>query len=157
MIRRGTLVISGVLFAVGLALGGMTQPEKILGFLDIFGAWDPSLLFVMLGAVGVHSIAYRLTMRRASPVFAESFHVPRRQELDARLIGGATLFGIGWGLAGYCPGPALVAASAFVSDAAILSASMFGGYLLFGWVQQWSERRSESASQRLPSKAAQGA
>jgi uncharacterized protein len=100
--------ITGALFAAGLVLGGMTQPRKVLAFLDFGGAWDPSLAFVMLGAVLTHAIAYRLIRGRPTPLFADAFQIPMRSEIDRRLIGGASLFGIGWGLGGYCPGPAVV-------------------------------------------------
>lgn len=97
----------GILFALGLGLAGMTQPQKIIGFLNL-NAWDPTLLFVMIGAIAVHAIGYRLVMRRKSPLFDISFHVPQKKDIDGKLIGGAILFGIGWGLGGFCPGPALV-------------------------------------------------
>lgn len=106
---------SGAIFGVGLALAGMTRPEKVRGFLDFFGAWDPSLAFVMGGAVLVHAVAFRLVTRRSSPVFAPRFALPTRRDLDARLLGGAAIFGVGWGLGGYCPGPGL---TSLVSGAA---------------------------------------
>lgn len=98
----------GALFAVGLAVSGMTKPSKVSGFLDLAGAWDASLAFVMAGAIGVHLVAYRFAMRRTTPLFDEKFHVPTRKDIDLRLVAGAALFGIGWALAGFCPGPALV-------------------------------------------------
>jgi uncharacterized protein len=97
----------GALFAVGLVVSGMTDPAKVRGFLDITGAWDPSLAFVMMGAIGVHApLAYFIAMRRA-PVLAPAFS-PLAKIVDARLVAGAAIFGIGWGIAGYCPGPAIV-------------------------------------------------
>jgi len=98
---------SGVLFGVGLALAGMTRPEKVRGFLSFFRDWDPSLAFVMGGAVLVHAVAFRLITRRKSPVFAAKFALPTRRDLDAKLLGGAAVFGVGWGLGGFCPGPGL--------------------------------------------------
>jgi uncharacterized membrane protein YedE/YeeE len=98
---------AGVIFGVGLALAGMTRPEKVRGFLDFTGAWDPSLAFVMGGAVLVHALAFRLITRRNSPVFAAKFALPTRRDLDAKLLGGAALFGVGWGLGGFCPGPGI--------------------------------------------------
>jgi uncharacterized membrane protein YedE/YeeE len=97
----------GLLFGAGLVIGGMTRPSKVVGFLDLFGNWDASLAFVMGGAVAVNAIAYHFVVRRAHPVLAEEFAIPKRIEIDGRLIGGAVLFGVGWGLAGYCPGPAV--------------------------------------------------
>lgn len=100
-------LLSGVVFSVGLALAGMTQPAKVLGFLDFTGAWDPSLAFVMVGAIAVYFVAYRIARTRHKPWVADLFHVPTRNSIDGDLVVGAALFGIGWGLAGYCPGPAL--------------------------------------------------
>lgn len=156
MIRLGTYFLAGLLFALGLVIGGMTQPQKVLGFLDVFGDWDPSLLFVMLGAVGIHSLSYRIIMRRASPLLANDFRIPKRQDIDARLLGGAALFGIGWGLAGYCPGPVLVASGAFVPQAFILLMSMLVGFYLCGRYQSWSEERRSRDIRRVESKAPQG-
>ena len=97
----------GLLFAVGLALSGMTQPQKVIGFLNPW-SWDPSLLFVMLGAVGIHIITYPLIKRRASPLLDSEWHIPTRKDITPQLILGSALFGIGWGLGGFCPGPGLV-------------------------------------------------
>lgn len=101
--------VVGLAFALGLGIGGMTQPARVQAFLDVAGSWDPSLAFVMLGAVAVYGAAFPFVMRRGRPVFAATFGVPTRRDIDARLVGGALLFGIGWGLAGLCPGPALTA------------------------------------------------
>ncbi len=94
---------SGVLFGAGLALSGMMNPEKVLGFLDFAGTWDPSLAFVLGGAVSVSALGYALKARMERPALADRFDVPTNRSLDARLLGGAALFGIGWGLAGFCP------------------------------------------------------
>ncbi len=117
--RYLTIFASGVLFAAGLAIAGMTQPSKVIGFLDITGDWDPSLALVMVGAILVHSISYRFAMRRSSPTFAAAFQIPTKSQVDGRLIVGAILFGLGWGLGGYCPGPAVSAA--LVGDPATLT------------------------------------
>lgn len=98
----------GLLFAVGLGLSGMTQPAKVTGFLDIAGNWDPTLAFVMGGAVLVGFVAFPLILRRPHPLLADRFALPTRTAIDAPLLVGAVLFGVGWGLAGYCPGPAVV-------------------------------------------------
>lgn len=147
MMRLATYFVSGLMFAIGLVLGGMTQPQKIIGFLDIFGDWDPSLAGVMLGAVLVHAIAYRLIMRRAKPVFEPRFLVPKRSDIDASLVVGAALFGIGWGLGGYCPGPGLVAVGALVPDAAVFLASTVAGHWLYGAYARWAQRRAARATE----------
>jgi hypothetical protein len=97
----------GVSFGAGLALSGMTNPAKVLAFLDVTGTWDATLAFVMGGALAVNALAFALTRRRAAPFFSDAFALPTRRDLDARLLGGAALFGVGWGLVGLCPGPAL--------------------------------------------------
>ncbi len=100
-------LFAGLLFGAGLSLSGMINPAKVVAFLDIAGPWDPSLAFVMIGAVVVTAVGYRVSFLRMRPLFETTFRLPTRTDLDARLLGGAVLFGIGWGLAGYCPGPAL--------------------------------------------------
>src|SRR5262245_23057295 len=117
-------VVSGVIFAIGLAIGGMTKPAKVAGFLDFTGNWDPSLAFVMGGAVTVYAVLYRLIRRRPTPLFAAAFAVPTRKDIDARLIGGAALFGIGWGLSGFCPGPAITSLASGKSPVVIFVVSM---------------------------------
>lgn len=100
--------VCGLIFGAGLLISGMTQTEKVLGFLDIFGAWDATLAFVMAGAVAVSSIGFVIARQRGAPVFAAQSLWPTRSDIDAPLVTGAVLFGIGWGLVGLCPGPALV-------------------------------------------------
>lgn len=119
--------LAGSLFAVGLALGGMTQPSKVIGFLDFAGNWDPSLIFVMGGAVGIHLVLFRLILKRKSPLFSAAFHVPGQGPLDRRLLVGSALFGAGWGLAGYCPGPAIVASASGSGRAWLFTAAMIAG------------------------------
>lgn len=99
----------GLLFGAGLVLSGMADPAKVLNFLDLFGSWDPSLAFVMSGAVLVAFAGYRLVLARERPIAAAGFHLPTRSDIDGRIIAGPAVFGIGWGLAGFCPGPALTA------------------------------------------------
>jgi uncharacterized protein len=107
MRRTLAALASGLVFGAGLALAGMTNPAKVLSFLDVAGAWDPTLALVMGSALAVNALGYALTRRRAKPLFAEAFALPTSTELDARLLGGAALFGVGWALVGLCPGPAL--------------------------------------------------
>ncbi|GJD37326.1 DUF6691 family protein [Methylobacterium aerolatum] len=122
---------SGLLFGAGLALSGMMDPEKVLGFLDLVGAWDPSLAFVLGGAVGVSALGYALKARMDRPALADRFAVPTNRSVDARLIGGAALFGIGWGLAGFCPGPALAGLTLGLPQVALFVAAMLAGMGLF--------------------------
>ena len=107
--RALSFYLIGLIFGVGISVSGMANPAKVLNFFDLAGTWDPSLAFVMGGAVVVTFIGYRFVLKRASPVMAPSFNLPTNRALDARLIGGSALFGIGWGIAGFCPGGALPA------------------------------------------------
>jgi uncharacterized membrane protein YedE/YeeE len=120
----------GLLFAIGLALSGMAQPEKVIGFLDVLGEWDPSLAFVMLGAVGVYGFTHRRLARRRRPLLAARFSLPTRTRIDGRLIAGATVFGVGWGLSGFCPAPALTALGAGTSPAWWFAPAMVAGMLV---------------------------
>jgi uncharacterized protein len=134
--------VSGLIFAVGLALSGMTQPAKVTAFLDFTGDWDPSLACVMVGAILVHAVLYRLIRRRPSPVFAATFAVPTRKDIDARLIGGAALFGIGWGLGGFCPGPAITALASGRGTVVLFVVAMLAGMSLYTLAER---RRSRHA------------
>jgi uncharacterized membrane protein YedE/YeeE len=123
--------VSGVLFAVGLGLSGMTQPSKVIAFLDVFGAWDPSLAFVMLGAIAVHiTVARRAARPAARPLLAARFMLPTSTQIDGRLVTGAALFGLGWGAAGFCPGPALVSLVSLSWTTLLFVAAMLVGMLL---------------------------
>ncbi|MFT0891689.1 DUF6691 family protein [Pseudochelatococcus sp. G4_1912] len=102
-------LLTGLLFGIGLVISGMSDPAKVLNFLDLFGSWDPSLAFVMGGAVIVAFIGYRFVLKREHPLFDTQFHLPTNQDIDRSLIIGAAVFGVGWGLGGFCPGPAFVA------------------------------------------------
>ena len=120
----------GLVFACGLVAGGMTQPSKVVGFLDVTGAWDPSLALVMGGALGTHALLRRFVLARPRPLLAPTFYVPTRSDLDARLIAGAAIFGVGWGLGGFCPGPAIVALGAGMPAALVVVPAMLAGMLL---------------------------
>jgi uncharacterized membrane protein YedE/YeeE len=122
--------VSGALFGLGLAMSGMTDPRIVLGFLDVFGDFDPALLFVLGGAVITTLVLFRLVLRRASPLFASSFQLSNLRHIDRRLVGGAALFGIGWGIAGYCPGPALAGLGIGSLEALWFVPAMIGGMLL---------------------------
>ena len=123
-------LVSGMLFGAGLALGGMTDPARVRGFLDIFGDWDPTLAFVMGGAVIVMAIAWRFVPRMRHPLFAGEFALPERSDLTPRLIAGATLFGIGWGMAGLCPGPGIASLAIAPLEASVFTAGLLGGLVL---------------------------
>lgn len=116
----------GLVFALGLGLSGMTMPSKVIGFLDVTGAWDPSLAFVMGGAVTVFAVIYRLARRRRAPLFGGSFAEPPRA-IDRKLLLGAAIFGVGWGLSGVCPGPGFVSLASGAWAPVIFVASMFAG------------------------------
>jgi uncharacterized membrane protein YedE/YeeE len=124
--------VTGILFGVGLVLSGMTKPDKVIGFLDVFsGNWDPSLGLVMVGAIAVHAVLFRLILRRKSPLLDAKFHVPTRTDIDPRLVAGAALFGIGWGLGGVCPGPGLIGATSLASTLLLFVGGLIAGMALF--------------------------
>jgi uncharacterized protein len=129
-------LIAGLIFGAGLLLSGMANPAKVLNFLDIAGQWDPSLAFVMGGAVVVTAIGYRLVFRRGTPMLDETFHLPTARQIDGKLIFGATIFGIGWGLVGLCPGPALV--SLLLASPAIFAfvPAMLIGVIIASWLKR---------------------
>jgi uncharacterized membrane protein YedE/YeeE len=118
---------AGALFGLGLGVSGMTLPAKVRGFLDVTGDWDPTLALVMVGAIGVHFVLFRLILRRRAPLFDSRFHVPTRRDIDVRLVGGSALFGVGWGLSGQCPGPALTNLATGAPTALVFVAAMAAG------------------------------
>ena len=121
----------GLLFGTGLIISGMTDPSKIIGFLDVAGAWDPSLAFVMCGAVLVGFIAFRFARRRTASFLGGAMHLPNTRQIDRPLILGSLAFGVGWGLAGYCPGPAVVAFGAGQDKAVVFLVAMIAGMALY--------------------------
>lgn len=128
--KQTTSFLLGLLFALGLGISGMTQPQKVIGFLSIFSDWDYTLIFVMVGAILVHGLTYRLIRKRRSPLLDMTFHIPTKTEITPQLVGGAAIFGAGWGLAGYCPGPALTSlASGNISPWIFCFAMISGMYL----------------------------
>jgi hypothetical protein len=128
---RDTLVplAAGTIFGAGLTIGGMTDPARVRGFLDLFGDWDPTLAFVMGGAVLVMALAWLVQGKMLRPFFAEGFALPDRSDITPRLVGGSALFGIGWGIAGLCPGPGFAALAIAPASAAIFVAAMLAGML----------------------------
>ena len=134
-----TALFSGLLFGAGLAISGMVNPAKVLNFLDLAGSFDATLLFVLGGAVVTTFIGYKLVLPRAEPLFAERFRLPERTDIDARLVGGAAIFGLGWGLAGFCPGPAIAAVVSLQIEPFIFIAAMAIGMIAVGWLDRQGE------------------
>ncbi|KIC51346.1 DUF6691 family protein [Tateyamaria sp. ANG-S1] len=123
-------LLTGLAFGTGIALSGMMDPAKVLNFFDLAGTWDPSLAFVMGGALIVTFIGYRLVWRRAAPLFEARFQIPSASNIDARLIGGSALFGVGWGIAGFCPGAAIPALGTGRWEVALFLVSVTAGFYL---------------------------
>ena len=123
-------LVTGLVFGIGISISGMIDPAKVLNFFDIAGTWDPSLAFVMGGALVVTFVGYRLVWRREAPLFGGRFQIPTSTAIDARLIGGSALFGIGWGLVGLCPGPAIASLSYGGTSGAIFALAMLAGMLI---------------------------
>ena len=131
--------VAGLVFGLGLLISGMASPEKVLGFLDLAGPWDPSLALVMGGAIAVGLLGFALVRKRSTSVLGEPMQMPTRKDIDAPLVAGASLFGIGWGLAGYCPGPVLVGVTAGIGSAITFTLAMLAGMLFFGL---WKQRKN---------------
>ncbi|NBT58896.1 YeeE/YedE family protein [bacterium] len=127
----------GFLFSIGLGVAGMTRPQKVIGFLDLFGSWDPSLLFVMVGAILVYALGYRKVKKMAQPLFTAEFMVPSNRQWDSSLITGSALFGVGWGLAGFCPGPGLTSLSGLGHSSLIFTGTMLVTVFVF---ERWRLR-----------------
>lgn len=130
----------GVLFGLGLLLAGMADPSKVLAFLDLAGAWDPSLALVMVAAIGVAALPMTFARRRSRALLGGAMQLPTRRDLDARLIGGSLLFGVGWGIAGICPGPALAILLSGHWQALLFVAAMLAGMLIFTALEGWRGR-----------------
>jgi uncharacterized membrane protein YedE/YeeE len=136
----------GVLFALGLGISGMTHPSKVLAFLDVAGAWDPSLAFVMGGGVLVNFVFFRMARRRGAPLLASSFSLPAKSAVDASLVCGAGVFGVGWGLGGFCPGPAVVSVVTCGAPVVAFVVAMLVGMSVFDVIQRCSSRRCEAVA-----------
>jgi uncharacterized protein len=132
-------LVSGLLFGAGLAVSGMVNPAKVLNFLDLAGTFDATLLFVLGGAVVTTFIGYKLVLPRAQPVFAERFRLPTKADIDARLIGGSAIFGVGWGLSGFCPGPAIAAVVSLSVEPFVFIAAMAIGMIGVNWYDRRGE------------------
>ena len=149
MSRRSELIaagVAGLIFGVGLLVAGMVQPQNVLGFLDLFGEWRPALALVMGGAIAVNAVAVFVMKRMGRPLLGAAFHMPTRRDLDPRLLTGAVLFGLGWGIGGLCPGPAIVALPTGRADILLFVLSMIGGMLLFS---AWDRARAVAGAKDI--------
>jgi len=145
-----TSLLAGLVFGLGLLLSGMADPAKVLGFLDLAGAWDPSLALVMVGAIAVGLPAFALARRRSQSLLGASMRLPTVRRIDRRLVGGSLLFGIGWGIAGFCPGPALVALGMGLAPALVFVAAMVAGMGLFETIERRRARERARPPLRSP-------
>ena len=145
MLRLLSAAAIGLVFGLGIVVSGMGNPAKVLNFFDVFGTWDPSLLLVMGSALAVTFVGYRLVLRRPGPAFDRQFHIPAGRNLDLPLIGGSVLFGVGWGIAGFCPGGVIPALGSGEPSPLIFVAAMIGGILLANWLKAASARRQALA------------
>ena len=134
MLKMMINLFAGTLFGLGLSISGMVNPQKVIGFLDFAGDWDPTLALVFGGALLVAIPAFRLILRRPHPVLAEEFELPTKKDVDGRLLGGAALFGVGWGLAGFCPGPAVTALASGLLPVFAFVAAMVVGMAAYKWI-----------------------
>lgn len=140
---RVASLAAGLVFGLGLGISGMTDPSKVLGFLDVTGAWDPSLMLVLGGAVGVTALCFRLILRSPAPLLGGSFHLPDRRYVDVPLLSGAALFGVGWGLSGYCPGPGVALLANVSWETWVFIPALLAGMLLHR-MQSVVRRRSST-------------
>ena len=130
----------GLVFGLGISISGMGNPAKVVNFFDVAGTWDPSLAFVMAGALAITFIGYRLVLARPRPLQEDRFYLPTSRVIDARLLGGAVIFGIGWGISGFCPGGALPVIGTFNADVLIFTAAMLAGILAARQIQKRREK-----------------
>ena len=134
MLKMLVNLFAGALFGLGLAVSGMVDPQKVIGFLDVAGDWDPTLAFVMGGALLVTILAFRLIFKRPRPVLVDEFELPTKKGLDTRLLGGSALFGVGWGLSGFCPGPAVTALATGLTPVFAFVVAMIAGMAIYKWI-----------------------
>lgn len=130
------ITASGFLFGLGLAISGMTNPAKVVGFLDIAGDWDPSLILVMVAGLGITVPSFHFILKQKQPLFSKQFFLPTRKDLDGKLLAGSALFGIGWGIGGYCPGPALAALVSLNSNVILFCGAMLAGMVLHHFLME---------------------
>jgi uncharacterized membrane protein YedE/YeeE len=150
MVKSLFAFAAGVLFGIGLIVSGMANPRKVLGFLDVAGAWDPSLAMVMIGAIAVGVVAFALAGRRDTSLLGAPMQLPATRGINGRLVFGSALFGVGWGVVGFCPGPAVVALGAGYVKALVFVAAMLGGMAIFEWIERArTKRRDAFVAQRI--------
>ncbi|CAN7595938.1 hypothetical protein ASF11_18875 [Acidovorax sp. Leaf76] len=140
-----TTFVAGLVFGIGLIVSGMADPAKVLGFLDLAGRWDPSLALVMAGAISIGLVAFSVAKRRRESFLGAQMKLPQTRSIDRRLIGGSLLFGVGWGVAGFCPGPAMVAVGMGQAKAIIFAIAMLAGMGIFELLERWKASRGEGA------------
>jgi uncharacterized protein len=151
MVQRGIEFLLGLLFGLGLLLAGMTDPAKVLAFLDLAGAWDPSLALVMGGGIAVGLVAFALAKRRQRTLLGGPMMLPTATDIDRRLLGGSALFGLGWGLAGFCPGPAVVSLGLGDTRVLVFVTAMLAGMAIFDALEALRLKRAWPAPMQTPS------
>ena len=150
--RLVAVYMIGLIFGIGISISGMANPAKVLNFFDIAGTWDPSLIFVMGGALIVTALGYRLVLRKPAPILAARFDLPTNRNLDARLLGGAAVFGIGWGIAGFCPGGALPALGTGRTEVFIFVAALLAGIFAARALMKLTATRTAPATRDIREK-----
>jgi uncharacterized membrane protein YedE/YeeE len=157
-LRIVTAILAGTIFGFGLALSGMMDPTRVRGFLDVAGRFDPSLSFVLAGALAVSGLGYALSRRTRHPLLDETYHLPVRRDIDAKLLAGAAIFGIGWGMAGFCPGPAIASLPLGLAQTFVFTVMMLAGILLHEfWVSGNWARAADQRRARDPAPVQQDA
>jgi uncharacterized membrane protein YedE/YeeE len=145
-------IVAGIVFGAGLTISDMVNPARVLNFLDFAGSWDATLLFVMASGLAVTAVGYRLIFRRSAPLCGDQFNLPTQQQIDLPLVGGAALFGVGWGLAGICPGPALTDLATLQPKVLLFVIAMLAGMFLTSAVRDWlSAKKALRQSTMKPS------
>ena len=133
-------LVSGMVFGLGLSLSQMINPNKVIGFLDVFGDWDPSLAFVMMGALMVAFISFKCILKRTAPILEDDFHISKRTEINKPLLLGSAIFGIGWGMSGYCPGPAVAGMGLGNMEAMVMVVFIYAGFFSQNWLSSMKGR-----------------
>ena len=141
---------SGLIFSAGLILSGMTLPERVIGFLDVFGDWDPTLAFVLIGAVAFHMATYPLITKRKTPILSNEWSIPKKSKITTNLVLGSLLFGMGWGLGGYCPGPGFTAAASLSIRPLLFVGGLLGGMKLYHLTEKVRADKGQEPEKNQP-------